>query len=196
MKLLHIDSSILGENSVSRQLSAAAVAYWRQRDPRIEVEYRDLAAAPLPHLNGASLAAKADPVGAEAAERTMQQFLDADVIVIGAPRYNFSIPSTLKAWIDRIAVSGRTFRYTEQGPEGLAGGKKLIVAGAFGGIHAGSPTDFVEPYLRQVFGFLGITDIEFVRADGIAYGPEHRRRAIDAALARIAANDSELAEAA
>ncbi len=196
MKLLHIDSSILGENSVSRQLSAAAVAYWRQRDPRIEVEYRDLAAAPLPHLNGASLAAKADPVGAEAAERTMQQFLDADVIVIGAPMYNFSIPSTLKAWIDRIAVSGRTFRYTEQGPEGLAGGKKLIVAGAFGGIHAGSPTDFVEPYLRQVFGFLGITDIEFVRADGIAYGPEHRRRAIDAALARIAANDSELAEAA
>lgn len=196
MKLLHIDSSILGENSVSRQLSAAAVAYWRQRDPRIEVEYRDLAAAPLPHLNGASLAAKADPVGAEAAERTMQQFLDADVIVIGAPMYNFSIPSTLKAWIDRIAVSGRTFRYTEQGPEGLAGGKKLIVAGAFGGIHAGSPADFVEPYLRQVFGFLGITDIEFVRADGIAYGPEHRRRAIDAALARIAANDSELAEAA
>lgn len=196
MKLLHIDSSILGENSVSRQLSAAAVAYWRQRDPRIEVEYRDLAAAPLPHLNGASLAAKADPVEAEAAECTMQQFLDADVIVIGAPMYNFSIPSTLKAWIDRIAVSGRTFRYTEQGPEGLAGGKKLIVAGAFGGIHAGSPTDFVEPYLRQVFGFLGITDIEFVRADGIAYGPEHRRRAIDAALARIAANDSELAEAA
>lgn len=195
MKLLHIDSSILGENSVSRQLSAAAVANWRQRAPHIEVEYRDLAAEPLPHLSGASLA-KADPAEAEAAERTMQQFLDADVIVIGAPMYNFSIPSTLKAWIDRVAVAGRTFRYTEKGPEGLAGGKKLVVAGAFGGIHAGSPTDFVEPYLRQVFGFLGITDIEFVRADGIAYGPEHREQAINAALARIAANDSELAEAA
>lgn len=195
MKLLHIDSSILGENSVSRQLSAASVANWRQRDPRIEVEYRDLTAEPLPHLSGASLA-KADPAEAEAAERTMQQFLDADVIVIGAPMYNFGIPSTLKAWIDRVAVAGRTFRYTEKGPEGLAGGKKLVVAGAFGGIHAGSPTDFVEPYLRQVFGFLGITDIEFVRADGIAYGPEHRERAINAALARIAANDEQLAKAA
>lgn len=195
MKLLHIDSSILGENSVSRQLSAASVANWRQRDPRIEVEYRDLAAEPLSHLSGASLA-KADPAEAEAAERTMQQFLDADVIVIGAPMYNFGIPSTLKAWIDRVAVAGRTFRYTEKGPEGLAGGKKLVVAGAFGGIHAGSPTDFVEPYLRQVFGFLGITDIEFVRADGIAYGPEHRERAINAALARIAANDEQLAKAA
>lgn len=195
MKLLHIDSSILGENSVSRQLSAAAVANWRQRDPRIEVEYRDLAAEPLPHLSGASLA-KADPAEAEAAERTMQQFLDADVIVIGAPMYNFSIPSTLKAWIDRVAVAGRTFRYTEKGPEGLAGGKRLIVAGAFGGVHAGAPSDFVEPYLRQVFGFLGITDIEFVRADGIAYGPEHRERAINVALARIAANDGALAEAA
>lgn len=195
MKLLHIDSSILGENSVSRQLSAAAVANWRQRNPRIEVEYRDLAAEPLPHLSGTSLA-KADPAEAEAAERTMQQFLDADVIVIGAPMYNFSVPSTLKAWIDRVAVAGRTFRYTEKGPEGLAGGKKLVVAGAFGGIHAGSPTDFVEPYLRQVFGFLGITDIEFVRADGIAYGPEHREQAISAALARIAANDVEFAKAA
>ena len=195
MKLLHIDSSILGENSVSRQLSAPAVANWRQRAPHIEVEYRDLAAEPLPHLSGASLA-KADPAEAEAAERTMQQFLDADVIVIGAPMYNFSIPSTLKAWIDRVAVAGRTFRYTEKGPEGLAGGKKLVVAGAFGGIHAGSPTDFVEPYLRQVFGFLGITDIEFVRADGIAYGPEHREQAISAALARIAATEGELAEAA
>ncbi len=195
MKLLHIDSSILGENSVSRQLSAAVVANWRQRDPRIEVEYRDLAAEPLPHLSGASLA-KADPAEAEAAERTMRQFLDADVVVVGAPMYNFSIPSTLKAWIDRVAVAGRTFRYTEKGPEGLAGGKRLIVAGAFGGQHAGSPTDFVEPYLRQVFGFLGITDIEFVRADGIAYGPEHRERAIKVALARIAANDGALAEAA
>ena len=195
MKLLHIDSSILGENSVSRQLSAAVVANRRLRDPRLEVEYRNLAVEPLPHLDGASLA-KANPAEAEAAERAMQQFLDADVIVIGAPMYNFSIPSTLKAWIDRIAVAGRTFRYTEKGPEGLAGGKQVIVAGAFGGIHAGSPTDFVEPYLRQVFGFLGITDIEFVRADGIAYGPEQREQAINAALIRIAANDSELAEAA
>lgn len=195
MKLLHIDSSILGENSVSRRLSAAIVADWRQRDPRIQVEYRDLAAQPLPHLSGASLA-KADPAEAEAAERTLQQFLDADVVVIGAPMYNFSIPSTLKAWIDRVAVAGRTFRYTENGPEGLAGDKRLIIAGAFGGMHAGAPTDFVEPYLRQVFGFLGIADIEFVRADGIAYGPEQREQAINAALARIAANDSELAEAA
>ena len=195
MKLLHIDSSILGQNSVSRQLSAAIVAEQRKRSPSLEVAYRDLAAEPLPHQSGASLA-KADPAEAEAAERTLQQFLDADVVVVGVPMYNFGIPSTLKAWIDRIAVAGRSFRYTEKGPEGLAGGKRLILAGAFGGLHAGAASDFVEPYLRHVFGFLGITDIEFVRADGIAYGPEHRERAIKAALARIAANEPELAQAA
>jgi len=184
MKLLHIDSSALGQNSVTRELTATIVAQWAAALDGLQVEYRDLDRDPLPHLTGGSLA-KADLAEADAAERTLQQFLDADVVVLGAPMYNFSIPSTLKAWIDRVAVAGRTFRYTEAGPEGLAGGKKIIVASGRGGLHTGAPTDFQEPYLRQVFGFLGIDDIEFVRAEGVAYSPQHRSDAIAAAKAAI-----------
>jgi len=99
--------------------------------------------------------------------------------------YNFSILSTLKAWIDRIAVAGKTFRYTDTGPEGLAGGRKVIIASGRGGLHTGSPSDFQEAYLRQVFGFLGITDITFVRAEDVAYSPRHRAEALVAALAAI-----------
>jgi len=184
MKLLHIDSSALGENSVTRELSAAIVAQWSSTLDGVQVDYRDLDREPLPHLTGRSLA-QADPAEAADAERTMQQFLEADVVVIGAPMYNFSIPSTLKAWIDRIAVAGRTFRYTENGPQGLAGGKKVIVASGRGGLHAGSPSDFQEPYLRQVFAFLGIDDVEFVRAEGVAYSAQHRTDAIASAKASI-----------
>jgi FMN-dependent NADH-azoreductase len=184
MKLLHLDSSVLGTHSASRELTAAIVAAWQAVHPRGTVDYRDLVADPLPHLDGAALA-KADPEAAAEAERFMQQFLAADVIVVGAPMYNFSIPSQLKAWIDRVAVAGRTFRYTADGPQGLAGGKKVIVASTRGGIHSGAPSDFVEPYLRQVFGFLGITDIEFVTAEGLAYSAEHRVKAMEAALASL-----------
>ena len=184
MKLLHIDSSVLGQNSVTRELSAAIVAQWSAALEDLQVEYRDLDHAPLPHLTGGSLA-KADPAEAADAEQVLQQFLEADVVVIGAPMYNFSIPSTLKAWIDRVAVAGRTFRYTENGPEGLAGGKKLIIASGRGGLHTGAPTDFQEPYLRQVFAFLGIDDIEFVRAEGVAYSAQHRSDAIANAKASI-----------
>ncbi len=186
MKLLHIDSSSLAGNSVTRELTAAIVARWQDELPQVEVEYRDLDTNPLPHLTGRSLA-QADRAEADEAARTMEQFLSADVLVIGAPMYNFSIPSTLKAWIDRIAVAGKTFRYTQKGPEGLAGGKKVVIASGRGGIHTGSPTDFQEAYLRQVFGFLGVTDIEFVRAEGVAYSPQHRTDAIAGALASIPA---------
>ncbi|HEY9254368.1 MAG TPA: NAD(P)H-dependent oxidoreductase [Stenotrophomonas sp.] len=184
MKLLHLDSSALADNSVTRELSAAVVARWRALEPGLQVEYRDLDSEPLPHLTGQTLA-KADPAEAEASERTLQQFLEADVVVIGAPMYNFSIPSTLKAWIDRVAVAGRTFRYTENGPEGLAGGKRVIVASGRGGLHTGAPTDFQEPYLRQVFGFLGVKEIEFVRAEGVSYSPQHRTDALAGAHASI-----------
>ena len=185
MKLLHLDSSILGQHSASRELGAAIVARW-QRDVRgIEVTYRDLAANPLPHLSGGSLAqANADEAATAAA--VMDEFLSADVIVVGAPMYNFGIPSQLKAWIDRVAVAGKTFRYTADGPQGLAGGKQVIVAATYGGKHpVESGRNFVEPYLRQVFGFLGVTDIEFVRAEGVAYSPQHRSDAIAGALASI-----------
>ena len=184
MKLLHLDSSALGTGSVTRELTAAIVARWQDKLPQLQVEYRDLDANPLPHLTGSSLA-QSDPAEVADAARTMEQFLAADVLVIGAPMYNFSIPSTLKAWIDRVAVAGKTFRYTENGPQGLAGGKKVIIASGRGGIHTNSPTDFQEAYLRQVFAFLGVTDVEFVRAEGVAYSPQHRSDAIAGALASI-----------
>src|SRR5690606_29063030 len=131
MKLLHVDSSVLGDQSVSRELTAAIVTRWRAAMPGLEVTVRDLARDPLPHLSAASLAGE-DALEAARAEAALREFLDADVVVIGAPMYNFGIPSTLKAWIDRLAVPGRTFRYTTGGPEGLAGGKRVIVVASAG----------------------------------------------------------------
>ena len=186
MKLLHIDSSALAANSVSRQLTAAIVARWQDTVPGLEVTYRDLDTDPLPHLTNAILGG-GDAAAAQAGEAAMQQFLAADVIVVGVPRYNFGVPSTLKAWIDRIAVAGRTFKYTENGPIGLAGGKKVIVAEASGGEYAGTAIDFVAPYLKQVFGFLGITDVEFVAADRLAYDREAGLARAHAAMDRLAA---------
>ena len=185
MKLLHLDSSILGQHSTSRELGAAIVARW-QRDVRgLEVTYRDLAADPLPHLSGGSLA-QADADEAATAAGVMDEFLSADVIVVGAPMYNFGIPSQLKAWIDRIAVAGKTFRYTANGPQGLAGSKQVIVAATYGGMHpADSGRNFIEPYLRHVFGFLGIEDLEFIRAEGLSVSPEQRAASIADAYARI-----------
>ena len=184
MKLLHVDSSALGANSATRELSAAIVARWEAEVPGLSVEYRDLDSDPVPHLTGHALAG-IDAEAAAESERVLQQFLDADVVVLGAPMYNFSIPSTLKAWIDRIAVAGRTFRYTAEGPEGLATGKRVIVASARGGVHSGAPSDFQEPYLRFLLGFLGITDLEFIRAEGLAISPRHRGDALAAAHAAI-----------
>ncbi|WP_236202159.1 FMN-dependent NADH-azoreductase [Pseudomonas pseudonitroreducens] len=196
MKLLHIDSSILGDNSASRQLSGELVAAWAAAEPGVEVTYRDLAADAISHLSSASLVAAGTPAElrdaaqkheAALGEKSIEEFLGADAIVIGAPMYNFSIPSQLKAWIDRIAVAGKTFRYTESGPEGLAGGKKVIIVSTAGGIHAGQPSGIAhENYLELVLNFLGITDIEVVRAEGLAYGDEPRRNAIAGAQASIA----------
>ena len=185
MKLLHLDTSALGANSVTRELSAAIVARWQAAVPGLTVEYRDLDTNPLPHLTGAVLTG-ADAAAKAEGDAVMDQFLASDVIVIGAPMYNFGVPSTLKAWIDRIAVAGKTFRYTEKGPEGLATGKKLIVASGRGGIYGdSSPADFQEAYLRHTLGFLGVTDVEFVRAEGVAYSPQHRTDAMAGAHASI-----------
>jgi FMN-dependent NADH-azoreductase len=186
MKLLHVDSSILGPQSASRELSAAIVARWNDAVPGLQLAYRDLAVAPLPHLSGRSLA-RADAPEATEADRVLQEFLDADVVVIGAPMYNFGIPSTLKAWIDRLAVAGKTFHYTANGPEGLAGGKKVILASTRGGFHQQSGADFQEPYLRYLFGFLGITDVEIVRAEGLAVSPAQRADGMAAAHDSIVA---------
>lgn len=186
MKLLHLDSSALGVNSVTRELSAAVVARWKDSLPSIAIEYRDLDADPVPHLTGEILA-KATPAHVAEGDRLIAQFMASDVIVIGAPMYNFSVPSTLKAWIDRIAVAGKTFRYSETGPVGLAGGKQVIVASGRGSILGNGPADFQENYLRQVFSFLGIQEITFVRAEGVGLSPQHRTDALAAAHASIPA---------
>ncbi|RTE91634.1 NAD(P)H-dependent oxidoreductase [Bradyrhizobium sp. LVM 105] len=192
MKLLHLDSSVLGPHSVSRQVSAAIVNRLRQATPSLEVVYRDLTQAPLAHLSGSHLAAaQGAPAPAElgpdlaAGAAALDEFLSADIVVIGAPMYNFTIPSQLKAWIDRIAVRGKTFSYGPNGPQGLAGGKRVIIAISRGGYYgAGSPAaalEHLETYLRSVFGFIGINP-EFIVADGIQVGPEHREKALADAL--------------
>lgn len=196
MKLLHIDSSILGDNSASRQLSREVVEAWKAADPSIEVVYRDLAADAISHFSAATLVAAGTAEEARDAalaheaklsQETLEEFLAADAVVIGAPMYNFSVPTQLKAWIDRVAVAGKTFSYTEAGPQGLCGDKKVIVVSTAGGLHEDQPTGVGhEDFLKVFLGFIGITDLEFVRAHGLAYGPEHRAKAIDAAQAQIA----------
>ncbi|MFC6296708.1 FMN-dependent NADH-azoreductase [Pseudomonas sp. CCM 7893] len=195
MKLLHIDSSILGDNSASRQLSAGVVKAWQAAEPGVEVTYRDLASEGINHFSGTTLGALGTAAElrnavqkheADLSAQTLAEFLEADAVVLAAPMYNFTIPTQLKAWIDRIAVAGQTFRYTEAGPEGLCGNKKVIVVSTSGGLHAGQATGVAhEDYLKVLLGFLGITDIEFVRAHGLAYGDEFRSKAMSDANVQI-----------
>jgi FMN-dependent NADH-azoreductase len=175
MTILKIDSSITGENSVSRVLTKSITDQLAAVSPGANVVERDLVNEPLDHL---TLAAFADT-------QVLDEFLAADTIVVGAPMYNFSVPSQLKAWIDRIAVAGKTFRYGENGPEGLAGDKRVIVAVSRGGFYdQGNSFEHVEAYLKPMFNFLGI-EPEFVHADGIAVGPEHREAGIANGLSEI-----------
>lgn len=198
MNLLHIDSSILGGNSVSRALSAAAVDRLKAANPDLRVTYRDVAASPISHLSGAYLAGQSPDVQHDQALQedlalggtVLEEFLGADVVVIGVALYNFTVPSQLKAWVDRVLVAGKTFRYTESGSEGLAGGKRVILTVARGGFYSpGTPHAAFEhaaSYLKTVFGFMAITP-EIVVAEGIAVGPEQRETAVKTALAEIAA---------
>ncbi len=196
MKLLHIDASILAGGSVSRDLSALIIERLT-KGAQVEVTYRDLVAENLPHLTPATLpsahpaSAMAGPLDAaaqaarDASDRMLEEFLAADVVVIGAPMYNFTIPSQLKAWIDRLAVPGKTFSYGASGPEGLAGGKRVIVAVARGGFYgpegAAASAEHAESYLRSVFGFMGITQPEFILAEGLAGGDHNKAKALASA---------------
>lgn len=204
MKLLHVDSSITGENSASRKLTQQIVTAWTAKHPDTEVEYLDLVAQAPNHFTMAAMAPRTGQTEGLSAEQTAEnavseqlvsQFLAADVIVIGAPFYNFSIPSQLKAWIDRLAQPGRTFRYTASGPEGLAKGKTMIVASSRGGVYSTTEAmqalEHQESYLKVVLGFFGITDVRFVRAEGLGLGPE----AVASAFAS-AANDVKAVTAA
>jgi FMN-dependent NADH-azoreductase len=193
MKLLHLDSSILSGNSASRQLSAAIVGQLVEKTPGVDVVYRDLSSQPLPHLSGELFAARqgAVPESPEmqkdvaASQAVLDEFLAVDTVVIGAPMYNFGISTQLKSWIDRIAVAGKTFRYGPNGPEGLVGGKHVIIAISRGGLYsAGTPgaaLEHVESYLRSVFGFLGVTKLEIVLAEGLAI-PDQREKVMQGAL--------------
>lgn len=199
MKLLHIDSSILGNYSASRQLSADIVAAWVKNHPDTQVEYLDLAVDTPNHFNADALAikgvAQAEPTEAQryensVSEKLVSQFLAADVIVLGVPFYNFGVPTQLRAWIDRLAQPGRTFTYTDKGPTGLATGKTVIVASTRGGVYstsdAGQAAEHQESYLKVIFGFFGITDVRVVRAEGLAMGEEAKASALSAAQANIA----------
>ena len=196
MKLLHLDSSALGGYSVSRQLTADIVAQLKSQAPDLDVQYRDLAAQPLPHW--APVADASDPA-AVLGNLMLEEFQAADIVVIGAPMYNFSISSQLKAWIDRVVVAGKTFQYTANGPQGLAGGKQVIIASSRGGSYHNGPyavMDFQESYLRSVLGFIGITQVEFVRAEGLAMGDEQKAQAMKSARASLAGLTTQLADAA
>ena len=199
MQILHLDSSILGAASASQSLSAAIVKELRRHYPDATILRRDLTTETIPHLTGAIVAGFRDigikdfdaTTRAEHArsEALVQEFLASDIIVIGAPMYNFSVPSQLKAWIDRVAQAGRTFKYTENGPVGLSGGRRVIVASARGGMYSAGPgavMDFQEAYLKAVFGFLGITDVKFVRAERLTKGGEIRAQSLEAAQAAVA----------
>jgi FMN-dependent NADH-azoreductase len=195
MKILHLDSSVSGAQSVSRPLSKATAAKLVANNPGAEVSYRDLVAEPLRHytavlrVHGITLdvATPEQKHELETGETILAEFLAADVVVVGAPMYNFSIPSQLKAWVDLICVAGKTFSYSSAGPAGLCGGKKVIVVSSRGGKYGEtSPMDFQEGYLKTIFGFLGITDVTIIRAEGIGYGSDAANAAIEGANAEIA----------
>ena len=194
--ILVIDSSVSGEASVSRTLVREAVSALTADAPA-RVIYRDLGQAPVPHLTEANLAGVRGTPATDH-EHTARGLSDtliaelraADTIVIGAPMYNFSVATTLRSWFDHVLRAGETFRYTETGPEGLLAGKRVIVVESRGGLYSegeGQAIDFQEPYLRHLLGFMGLTDVTFVRAEKIGYGPDSRAAAIAAATATIRA---------
>jgi FMN-dependent NADH-azoreductase len=194
--VLVLTSSALGEASVSSQLVQDAVSRLRLQNPKVRVVTRDLGGSPVPHLSLDSATAIRGGAPANAAQAAAQALSDelvaelkaADTVVIGAPMYNFGMASTLKAWFDHVLRAGVTFRYTETGPVGLLEGKRAIVVESRGGLYSEGPgqaMDSQEPHLRTLLGFIGITDVSFVRAEKLAFGPDARRQAIDAARVQL-----------
>ena len=193
-RLLVIESSARQQGSFSRELVGQFLRRWHLQNPHDTLLRRDLGAEPLPHLDEPLLRAWTLPVEQHAeAERSalqrsdqlISELLDADVLVLGVPMYNFAIPSTLKAWFDHVLRAGVTFRYSETGPRGLLSGKRAFVLTSRGGIYAGGSQDHQEPYLRQVLGFIGIHDVTFVHAEGLNLGSEFMAKGLKAAERRI-----------
>ncbi len=193
-KILVIKSSILANYSQSNVLADYFSAQWKASNPSDQITVRDLAADPIPVLDGELVGAMRPSdapltprqTEALALSNTLIAELQAhDVIVIAAPMYNFNIPTQLKNYFDLIARAGVTFKYTEQGPEGLVKGKRVVVLTSRGGIHKDTPTDLVSPYLSVFLGFIGMTDVEFIYEEGIAYGPEMAAKALEEAKSAI-----------
>ncbi|VVM58984.1 FMN-dependent NADH-azoreductase [Pseudomonas fluorescens] len=194
--VLIIESSARQQDSVSRQLTRDFIQLWQAAHPGDQINLRDVAANPLPHLDADLLGGWMKPAEQwsmpeqEAFERSNQltdELLAADVLVMAAPMYNFTIPSTLKAWLDHVLRAGITFKYTPTGPQGLLQGKRAIVLTARGGIHAGAGSDHQEPYLRQAMAFIGIHDVEFIHAEGLNMSGDFHEKGVNQAKARLAA---------
>ena len=195
MNILFVTSSSRGSASYSNRVATNVLTELRSRNPGARVTVRDLGREPLPHINDDFVTATRSATMPQTdeqrallahSEALVDELLAADVIVIAAPMINFSIPSNLKAWIDYVARAGRTFRYSEKGPEGLVTGKQVIIVAARGGVYAGNPAlDFQVPYLKSVLGFLGMTDVEVLEVEGTAYGPEAAENAVTAATAKL-----------
>ncbi|HJV72963.1 MAG TPA: FMN-dependent NADH-azoreductase [Noviherbaspirillum sp.] len=192
--ILQINASIFSENGQSTRLADQFAADLRASNPGAELVKRDLASDPIPHLTAQSFGAflaKADERTAEQKEvadfsdRLIEELRRADVLVLGVPMYNFGIPSTLKAYIDHVARAGVTFKYTESGPVGLLEGKKAYIFASRGGAYAGTPRDSQTTYLRDFLQFIGITDVEFVYAEGLALGEERKQASLEKAQAVI-----------
>jgi len=194
MKILQINTSARSAGANSTRLADSITARLKARNPAAVIELRDLAANPHPVLDEAALGALFTPAEQRTTEQAARVALDdaliaqlqsADVIVLGVPMYNFGVPVQLKTWIDAIAKAGTTFRYTENGPEGLIKGKKVYVALARGGIYRDTPADSQVPYLKAVLGFVGMTDVDFIYAEGLAMGADSADKGFAAAAAQI-----------
>lgn len=194
-RILVIESSARQQGSVSRELTQQFIANWQAAHPADQVQVRDLAAEPVPHLDATLLGgwmtpseqqSDAEKAALARSNQLTDELLAADVLVLAAPMYNFAIPSTLKAWLDHVLRAGVTFKYTETGPQGLLIGKRAFVLTARGGIYAGSGLDHQEPYLRQALAFIGIHDVQFIHAEGLNLGAEFSEKGLAQAKAKLA----------
>lgn len=194
-RVLVIESSARQQGSVSRDLTQQFIATWKAAHPADQVQVRDLAIDPVPHLDATLLGgwmtpseqqSEAEKAALARSNQLTDELLAADVLVLAAPMYNFAIPSTLKAWLDHVLRAGVTFKYTDTGPQGLLTGKRAFVLTARGGIYAGSGLDHQEPYLRQALAFIGIHDVQFIHAEGLNMGAEFSEKGLAQAKAKLA----------
>lgn len=194
--VLVIESSARQEGSVSRQLTQAFIEQWKKANAADTVQVRDLAREPLPHLDmdllggwmkPAEQRSAAEQAAAQRSDTLVAELKAADVLVLAAPMYNFAIPSTLKSWLDHVLRAGVTFQYTAEGPKGLLTGKRAYVLTARGGVYPDPAFDHQAPYLRQVLAFIGITDVEFIHAEGMDMGAESAAKGKESAQAKLAA---------